>query len=187
MCGIDPLTGEDRIFAHPRTLDSPIGTASMPGTFSQWQVYDRLSCVKVDKDVPLAVACLVACGVQTGGGVGNAGGQRASRRRRHRGGCRRSGHERVQGAALRGACHVIAVDPVAQKHKWALDFGATEAYDSLTAAAPRLADLTNGPGADVVIMTPGVLHNELVGEGYQAVRKAGTWSSRRWDPVPRRG
>ena len=36
------------------------------GTFAEWQVYDQLSCVKVDPDLPLDAACLVACGVQTG-------------------------------------------------------------------------------------------------------------------------
>ena len=153
---------------------TPIGTASMLGTFSQWQVYDRLSCIKIDKDVPLGIACLVACGVQTGlGSATRAGNVRA-------GdvvvvvGVGGIGMNAVQGAALNGASHVIAIDPVEQKQKWALDFGATESFESITAAGERLAELTNGQGADVVILTPGILHNELIGEGYQAVRKAGT-------------
>jgi Zn-dependent alcohol dehydrogenase len=78
----------------------------------------------------------------------------------------------VQGAYLSGAAHVIAVDPVADKRKWALGFGATEGFESIPAAMDRVRELTNGQGADVCILTAGLVHNDLIGQGYQAIRKS---------------
>ncbi len=153
---------------------TPVGTGSMLGAFSEWQVYDRLSCVKIDKDVPLEVACLVACGVQTGLGSATKAGNVQPGDVVVVVGVGGIGMNAVQGAAMNGAGHVIAIDPVEQKRTWAIEFGATEAFESMASAAERLAGLTNGQGADVVILTPGILHNELIGEGYLAVRKAGT-------------
>lgn len=84
------------------------------------------------------------------------------------------GMNAVQGARESGAAHVIAIDPVADKQKWALDFGADESFGSFADSAERVAHLTNGQGADVVILTAGLVTNELVGEGLAATRKAGT-------------
>jgi S-(hydroxymethyl)glutathione dehydrogenase/alcohol dehydrogenase len=149
-----------------------VATLSLLGTFSEWQVFDQKSLVKIDKDIPLEIACLVACGVQTGFGsatgivqpgdvvlVIGVGGV---------------GMNAVQGARQSGAAHVIAIDPVEDKRKWALDFGASESYESLDAAMDRVRHLTNGQGADVAIISVGVVHNDLLGAGFQAIRKAGT-------------
>src|SRR6201996_336437 len=45
-----------------------VATMSALGTFDEWQVYDQISLVKVDKSYELHTICLVACGVQTGFG-----------------------------------------------------------------------------------------------------------------------
>ena len=47
-----------------------VSTAAMLGTFSNYPGMDQPSVIKIDKDVPFEVACLVACGVPTG--VGSA-------------------------------------------------------------------------------------------------------------------
>jgi len=158
-----------------RTADGAgLGTMSVLGTFAEWQVYDHKSCVKIGTDIPLEVACLLACAVQTGFGsavtaggvqpgdvviVAGAGGV---------------GMNAVQGARSAGAAHIIAVDPVADKRTWARDFGATESFESIPAALDRVRELTNGQGADVCILTASLVHNDLIGEGYRAIRKAGT-------------
>lgn len=151
-----------------------VATAGLLGTFSEWQVFDQLSCIKIDKDIPLEIACLVACGVQTGfGSAANAGGVKA-------GdvvivaGVGGVGMNAVQGARERGAAHIVVVDPVEDKQKWALDFGATESFGSISEAMPLVASLTNGQGADVTILAAGLVHNALIGEGFNSIRKAGT-------------
>ena len=63
---------------------------------------------------------------------------------------------------------------MADKQKWATDFGATDAFGSIDEAMPRVAELTNGQGADVVVLTASIVTNELIGQGLAATRKAGT-------------
>jgi NDMA-dependent alcohol dehydrogenase len=151
-----------------------IATLALLGTFSEWQVYDEKSVVKIESDIPLELACLVACGVTTGFGSATAAGDLAPGSVVLVAGAGGVGMNAIQGAHLRGASHVIAVDPVEDKRKWATDFGATDAFDSIPSAMECVRKLTNGQGADVVILTASLVHNELIGEGYQAIRKGGT-------------
>lgn len=151
-----------------------VGTMALLGTFSEWQVYDQKSLVKVDQDLDLSVACLVACGVQTGFGSASKAGDVKPGDVVIVVGVGGVGMNAVQGARESGASHIIAVDPVEQKRKWALDFGATEGFESLEESTARVAELTNGQGADVVILTSGLVPNDLLGRGYNALRKAGT-------------
>ncbi|MQY40767.1 NDMA-dependent alcohol dehydrogenase [Streptomyces sp. RB17] len=150
-----------------------IGTMAMLGTFSEWQVYDQMSLVKVRKDIPLDVACLVACGVPTGwGSAVNA----AEVRPGHVvivmgvGGV---GMNAVQGAANIGASHVIAVDPVEFKRTSALEFGATEAFATIEEAADFARSITQGQGADSAIVTTSLIHGDRINEAFGAIRKAG--------------
>lgn len=150
-----------------------VGTMALLGTFSEWQVYDQMSVVKIEKDVDLKVACLVACGVQTGfGSAAGAGTQPGDVVVIV--GVGGVGMNAVQGARAAGAAHILAVDPVEQKRKWSMDFGATESFSSLEDASPRLSQLTNGQGADVVVLTAGLVPNALLGAGFGLTRKAGT-------------
>jgi Zn-dependent alcohol dehydrogenase len=45
-----------------------IATMSALGTVAEWQVYDEIPLVKVDKSLPLNTICVVACGVRRGSG-----------------------------------------------------------------------------------------------------------------------
>ncbi|OBB99734.1 MULTISPECIES: NDMA-dependent alcohol dehydrogenase [unclassified Gordonia (in: high G+C Gram-positive bacteria)] len=151
-----------------------VSAMGLLGTFSQWQVYDQISLLKVDKDIPLEIACLVACGVQTGFGSATTAGNVSAGDVVVIAGLGGIGMSAVQGARESGAAHIIAIDPVADKQKWCLDFGATESYGSFDESAERIAHLTNGQGADVVILAAGLVPNELIGAGFAATRKAGT-------------
>ena len=151
-----------------------VATICLLGTFSEWQVYDQKSCVKIADDIPLEIACLVACGVQTGFGSATTAGNVKPGDVVIVAGVGGIGMNAVQGARASGAAHVIAVDPVEDKQKWALDFGATESFESIDAAMDRVRSLTNGQGADVAILCAGLVHNDLIGQGFQAIRKAGT-------------
>ena len=151
-----------------------IGTMSALGTFAEWQVFDEVSIVKIDPSIPLDVACLVGCGVQTGFGsainaaqvqpgdvvlIIGAGGV---------------GMNAVQGAALAGAAHVVVVDPAPSKKAYAPAFGATEVFADFGEADAFVKSITNGQGADSAIVTVGVVRNEHIGRALSAIRKAGT-------------
>jgi len=157
---------------HSGTTD--IGTMSGLGTLAEWQVFDEMSIVKIDPSIPLDVACLVACGVQTGFGssinaaqvkpgdvvlIIGAGGV---------------GMNAVQGAALAGAAHVVVVDPAPSKKVYAPTFGATEVFADFDEADAFVKSITNGQGADSAIVTVGVVRNEHIGRALSAIRKAGT-------------
>lgn len=151
-----------------------VATMAALGTFSQWQVFDQLSCVKVPEDVPLSTACLIACGVPTGwGSATNAAGIRS-------GdvvlviGCGGVGINAVQGAAHMGASRVVAVDPQPFKREMALKLGATDAFADLASARELAHSLTNGQGAASAIVAIGVTTGQDVADAFHAVRKAGT-------------
>jgi NDMA-dependent alcohol dehydrogenase len=144
------------------------------GTFANWAVIDEVSVVKIREDVPLNVACLVACGVPTG-----------FRSAREAAGVRPGdvvivmgsggvGINAVQGAALAGAAHVIVSDPQPLKREVALKVGATEAFTNIAEAADFARSVTNGQGANAAIVTVGVVTGEHVAAAFRAVSKTGT-------------
>jgi S-(hydroxymethyl)glutathione dehydrogenase/alcohol dehydrogenase len=157
-----------------RSGATDVGTFFALGTFAEWQVFDEASIVKIDPEIPLDVACLVACGVHTGFGsainaaqvqpgdvvlIIGAGGV---------------GMNAVQGAALAGAAHVVVVDPAPSKRAYAPMFGATEVFADFDEADAFVKSITNGQGADSAIVAIGVVRNEHIGRALTAIRKAGT-------------
>jgi NDMA-dependent alcohol dehydrogenase len=167
-----------------------IATISALGTFAEWQVYDQISLVKVDKSLPLNTICLVACGVQTGFGSATAAADVRPGDVVLVMGAGGVGMNAVQGASLSGASHVVVVDPAPSKKAYAPRFGATEVYDNFADADAFIASITNGQGADSAIVTIGVVKNEHIGQAYGAIRKAGTvvvvgaGNERENEPIP---
>jgi S-(hydroxymethyl)glutathione dehydrogenase/alcohol dehydrogenase len=147
---------------------------SLVGTFSEWQVVNQRSLVKVSKDLPLDVICLVSCGVPTGWGSATTAASIEPGDVVVVMGCGGIGMNAVQGAAHQGAGHVVAVDIGPLKRETALRLGATHAYDTMVEALEFIRSVTNGQGADVAIACTGVLTGEHIGECFGAVRKAGT-------------
>ena len=152
----------------------PIKLMAKLGTFSQYAAVAEASVIKVDDDLPLDVVALVSCGVATGWGSATT---RADVRPGDTvvvvgiGGI---GINAVQGASMAGAKRVIAVDPVEFKREKAMEFGATHTFASMEEAFPAVTELTWGQMADKVIMTPGVLHGELMQLGTALAGKGGT-------------
>ena len=144
------------------------------GTFSEYSCVAESQVIKVEPDLPLSAVALVSCGVATGWGsatkradvqvgdtvvvVGIGG----------------IGINAVQGAAMAGARHVVAVDPIEFKRETATELGATHTFSSMEEAFPAVQEMTWGMMADKVIMTPGVLHGELMALGTQLAGKGGT-------------
>ncbi len=156
---------------HARGQD--LGLMCLLGTFAERTVVNQASCVKVEDDLPLDIACLLGCGVITGwGSVAYAGEARV-------GdvvvvvGVGGIGINAVQAAAALGAEYVVAVDPVAFKRDKALEFGASHAVASSEEAAALVTDLTRGRMAQVCVNTMGVGEGAQIGASLGLVGKRG--------------
>lgn len=150
-----------------------LNRVSQLGTFAERMVCHESSLVKIDQDVSLKTAALVSCGVATGyGSTVNRGGAAA-------GdvvvvvGCGGVGSGALLGGVSAGASAVVAVDPLEYKRTHAIEIGATHTAASMTEAFPLLQDLTRGVIADVVVLTPGTVTGEMIGEALQLTAKGG--------------
>ena len=142
--------------ARHHALDgSDIATMCCLGTFAEHSVMNINSLVKVEPDLPLDKACLVACGVTTGWGSATYAGDVAPGDTVVVIGTGGVGMNAVQGAAMAGARHVIALDPVEFKREQAMKFGATHSASTPDETMALLGELTWGRNADVVINTVG--------------------------------
>jgi S-(hydroxymethyl)glutathione dehydrogenase/alcohol dehydrogenase len=149
------------------------GAMCMLGTFSQYGTVSEASVVKVDDDLPLEVAVLVGCGVPTGwGSAVNAGNVQIGDTVLIYG-IGGVGANAVQGAAHAGATTIIAVDPLASKREFAQELGATHSAETPEEAA-ELARHNRAGGADVAIITAGIVDEETVTAANAAIRKNGT-------------
>lgn len=128
--------------------------------------------VRIDPDVPLDVACVIGCAVQTGVGAAintvsiepgdsvlvlGAGG---------------IGVSIVAGAAISGATRIIVSDPSESRREQALHFGATHVVDpGVDDVVSTTMELT-GIGADVAFDAVG--SSALIGTAMNAIRNGGT-------------
>ncbi|HEX5267805.1 MAG TPA: NDMA-dependent alcohol dehydrogenase [Acidimicrobiales bacterium] len=154
--------------------DQPVSILAKLGTFAEHSVINEMSAIKVAPDLPMTAVALVSCGVTTGFGsavhraevqpgetvvvVGTGG----------------VGMNAVQGARIAGARNIIAVDPVELKRETAQTLGATHSAASMADAMPLVQELTFGQMADAVILTPGVLYGDLLGQALSLTGKGGT-------------
>ncbi len=117
-------------------------------SFGEYMLVHQNAVVKVTKDIPLDRAALIGCGVTTGvGAVFNTARVQAGSTVAVIG-CGGVGLNCVQGAALAGACRVIAVDMVPLKLKLAEQFGATDLVDASKGDAVQQVQELTGGGVD---------------------------------------
>ncbi|MFF9145557.1 Zn-dependent alcohol dehydrogenase [Streptomyces sp. NPDC014861] len=141
------------------------------GTFTEEVVVDAGCAVPIPDDVPFDIAALIGCGVTTGLGAAintakvEAGSSVAVI------GCGGVGISAIQGARLRGAAQIVAVDPVESRREAALRFGATEAVapEALGDAKQRI---TAGEGFDYVFEVVG--KSATARTAYETTRRGGT-------------
>jgi NDMA-dependent alcohol dehydrogenase len=153
--------------------DEDLGGFCSLGTFSQYAVVSEWAVVPLADDIPWEVASLVGCGVPTGwGSAVYAAGVRA-------GdtvvvfGAGGVGSNAVQGARYAGAKNVIVVDPVEFKREMSSVFGSTHAFASAKEAHDFVVETTWGQLADHVILTPGVVTEEMVSAAVMMTGKGG--------------
>lgn len=169
------LTGYAPDGTYRRHLEGiDIGAFCQLGTFSPYTTVSETQVVPIDSDVPLNVAALIGCGVTTGfcaatkvarvrdgdvvvvigaGGVGTSA---------------------IQGARIAGAATIVAVEPVDFRREQAMHFGATHTAPDIATAEDLVRDLTLGVMADIVIITVGVMHGDLLAPALQLASKGGT-------------
>ncbi len=151
---------------------TPISVFSATGTLADFAVVSERSVVTIPSDMPFEEASLLGCAVQTGVGaalrspirpgdtilVVGAGGV---------------GLNIVQGARIRGAAKIIAVDLSATNRELALSLGATLTINPAK-DDPLLAilDYTHDRGVDVAFEAVGQV--ELVALAFNAARRGGT-------------
>jgi NDMA-dependent alcohol dehydrogenase len=153
---------------------SDIGLFAKLGTFSEFSCVAESQVIKVEPDLPLEAVALVSCGVATGWGSATKRADVAPGDTVVVVGIGGIGINAVQGAAMAGARHVIAIDPVEFKREKAMEFGATHTFASMEEAFPKVMELSWGMMADKVIMTPGVMYGDLMALGTQLAGKGGT-------------
>ena len=144
------------------------------GTFAEYLVVAERSVVKVDESIPLHAASLVSCGVATGWGSATVAAGTQPGDTVVVVGTGGVGMNAVQGARSAGAKFVVAVDPVEFKRDSAKIFGATHSSPSAAEAIGLVREITRGVMADRVVLTPGVLHTDLILLAMALTRKGGT-------------
>lgn len=150
-----------------------IGGMSLLGTFSPYATVHEASAVRIDPWIPLDKAALVGCGVTTGYGTAVYIAQVQPGDTVVVVGVGGIGAAAIQGARISGAQHIVAVDPVAYKHKMAMKLGATHVAESMDEAVALVNDLTWGQMADAAILTVGVAHGSMLGPLLALVSKGG--------------
>ena len=143
------------------------------GAFAEQTVVPASGVVRLADDIPLEVACLIGCAVQTGvGAVLNTA-------KVERGstvvvtGLGGVGISAVQGARIAGAARIVASDPVESRQQVALRLGATDAVGGDAAELrAAVAEATGGRGADYAFETAGVA--DLVRLGLEVTGAGGT-------------
>lgn len=138
----------------------PVFHYSFLSTFASHTVVPSASAIKIDPDVPLAVAALIGCAVLTGYGAVVNRAQVRSGSSVAVFGAGGVGLSAIMAARLSGAEQVIVIDPVEGKRQGAFTFGATDVLVPGEDIATRVRAITDGYGADYTIDavgSPGLL------------------------------
>lgn len=143
------------------------------GGFAELATVQEQAAVKVPDGVPLDVACVIGCAVQTGvGAVINTAAVEPGATVLVTG-LGAVGLSIVQGAVLAGASRIVASDPVEARRDAAERFGATDLVDPADAGVDEVVrSVTGGVGVDYAFEAAG--RASLIELGLQATRAGGT-------------
>lgn len=161
--------GETGLSRDGATIMRGVGVAA----FAQYVVTQSTGAIKIDPDIPLDIACVIGCALQTGVGavINTANVEEGSTVLVM--GLGGVGMATVQGARIAGATKIIVSDPVAERRELAKSFGATHTLDpSIDDVVARCLELTNGIGVDYAFETAGLA--PLIETGIFASRSGGT-------------
>lgn len=143
------------------------------GGFAEQTVVSASGAVKIADDIPLDIACVIGCAMQTGVGAvfNTANVERGSSVLVM--GLGGIGQAIVQGARIAGATTIIVSDPVEARREVASGFGATHLVDPTSGElSAAVADATAGTGVDYAFEAAG--RAALVEQGIESTRVGGT-------------
>lgn len=149
-----------------------VGQYLLLGTFAEEVVVPEAAVVPIPDEMPLDVASIVGCGVATGFGSAAYRADIAPGDTVVVMGVGNVGLNAIQGAKMKGASDIVAVDPLEFKRETAEAFGATHTVGPDEQVA-FVDDLTDGAGAETAIFTVGVGDGEMIGQAYQTLTKRG--------------
>lgn len=143
------------------------------GALAEYVTLPAVGAIKIDDDIPLDVACVIGCALQTGvGAVLNTAEMEpgATCVVMGLGGI---GMAVLQGARIAGASVIVASDPVAERRERAAAFGATHVVDpGKDDISALVLELTAGIGVDYAFEAAG--KSVLAEQGIQMTRIGGT-------------
>jgi S-(hydroxymethyl)glutathione dehydrogenase/alcohol dehydrogenase len=167
------LTRQVRTSIEPRfrvgqeELYAFVGVATM----AEEVILPYQSVVKIDSDVPWAIASLLGCGVMTGVGAALNAAKVQPGSSVVVLGCGGIGASIIQGARICGAAEIVAVDPVESKREAMKALGASHAV-SFEELESLKADLTGGEGFDYAFEAVG--RPATIRATYDLARRGGT-------------
>ncbi len=141
------------------------------GSFAEKMVIPAGSAIKVRDDAPLQTVCLIGCGVTTGTGAA------VNTADIHPGdgvaiiGCGGVGLSILQGARIKGANPLIAVDPVKEKRDLAMSLGATHTIDPFTENLEQRIKEITGKGVHFAFEALGTMRT--INDAYSILRPTG--------------
>jgi S-(hydroxymethyl)glutathione dehydrogenase/alcohol dehydrogenase len=159
--------GGTRLSRHGSTVYRGLGVAA----FAEVVVTEETGAVKIPDDVPLEVACVIGCAVQTGvGAVINTARVRPGDTVAVLG-LGGVGMSVVQGARIAAAAQIIVSDPVAERREVAMRLGATAAIDPTTTDLVTTVMGLTDVGVDVAFDAVG--RSALIVDAIAATRSGG--------------
>lgn len=143
------------------------------GAFAQYVITPSSGAIKIPDAIPLEIACVIGCAVQTGVGAALNTAQVKEGDTVLVMGLGGVGMSVVQGARLAGASKILVSDPVEERREYARKFGATHLIDpsQVEDVAAKAIELTE-VGVDFAFEAAGVA--KLVEVGIAATRNGGT-------------
>lgn len=146
---------------------------SLLSTFAEYAVVPELSCIKIPKEIGMAQASLIGCGVATGYGAAVKAAKVTPGSTVAIFGIGGVGINAIQGAKIAGASKIIACDLKDENLELSKQFGATHTINTgNTDAVEQLRNLTNGLGVHFAIDCTG--NTIAASTAWQGTRKGGT-------------
>jgi S-(hydroxymethyl)glutathione dehydrogenase/alcohol dehydrogenase len=150
--------------------DEELKVMTQLGCMAEECVVPRISCIKIEEDIPMSSAALIGCGVMTGVGAALNAAQVQPGSTAVVFGCGGIGLSAIQGARIAGANQIVAVDTLDHKLEMARNFGATHTSNP-EGVHEYILELTEGRGADYCFEAVG--RSELMQIAEAATRPGG--------------
>jgi len=151
----------------------PVAPMVGSGSLAEQAVVREAQLVKIDRDIPLDLACLAGCGVTTGIGAALNIARVAPGSSVAVIGCGGVGLNVIQGARVAGAARIIACDTQRSKLDLASDLGATDWVEvgEGTVLSSAIRELVP-KGVDYAFEVIGL--TDVVDQAFEATRRGGT-------------